>query len=100
MALHTPASRHCFYGAGQKRVIHFADVAMRKRFEDIRDKAINERDMESIGVIAAVCFDMVDGVKVTEKLVMKQMMADFGITEQQVKDARCSPAELLMMGLC
>lgn len=96
--LHEPASWHVFYGNQQKRVLHFPDLDVRKRFVVLRDKAITERDPEAIGAIATMLKQMVHGRVVTQAMVDKQMMGDFAIDERFLRDAEVPEWKLRMMG--
>lgn len=95
-----PCSWQVFYGDRRRSLLIIHSLAARKTFEAFRDKAINYRDMEAIGVIAAMLLKLVNGHSVTERLVMRQMTRDFGVTEREVREHTPTDQRLGAMGLC
>ncbi|KAK4703713.1 hypothetical protein P7C70_g2497, partial [Phenoliferia sp. Uapishka_3] len=96
------ASWHAFYGTNsqpQKRIFCIPDIKTRKAFEKVRDKAIHERDLESVAVILELLYDLADGSKVTREGIERQMVGDFGIPLGELKKVGMNKEKLDTMGL-
>ena len=95
------ASWNAWYGtpsAPQKRVLLLSDPRNRAAFEAIRDRAIEERDVESVAAVMHALYPLADGVKVTRARIEAQMMTDFGLPIAELKKVGMTEARLAELG--
>lgn len=96
------SSWHAFYGtleAPHKRILFFPDRHNHAAFEKVRDRAIEERDVESVVVVLEVLYNLVDGVNVTREGVEKQMVNDFEVPLEALNKVSLTDARLAELGI-
>ncbi|KAL8277832.1 hypothetical protein RQP46_009815 [Phenoliferia psychrophenolica] len=96
------ASWFAFYGSPstcQRRHLVVLDPTTRAKFEAVRDKAIKDRDAESVAVIMHCLYGLVDGVKVTRAGVERQTVEEFGISLATLRGTGMDAARLEAIGL-